>query len=140
MSGFEMRVEDVFHITGRGYVVTGRLTGGPVRVGDAVVARTSGGEQRCNITGIHVGKDPVQEAAPDQDVGLVLRGFAPDKLQDATGVPVWQGGSRVELTLHGGDSADSASTQAPAPNAQVRTIEESIARSRPAQKPWWRFW
>lgn len=140
MAGFQMRVEDVFHISGRGHVVTGRLAGGPVRIGDEVIARTSGGEQRCNVTGINLGKELVSEAAADQDVGLLLRGFAPDTLRDAAGVSVAQGGASVGLMLYGGAAAADAPAPAPASTAQVRTIEESIARSRPASKPWWRFW
>ena len=139
MVGFKMRVEDVFHISGRGHVVTGRVAGGPVRLGDEVVAKTSGGEQRCAVTGIHVGKNPANEAAVDQDAGLVLRGFSPEKLKDATGVSVADGGAGVELMLYGAGAAPDASL-APAATAQVRTIEQSIASSRPASKPWWRFW
>lgn len=142
MAGFQMRVEDVFHISGRGHVVAGRIAGGPVRIGDEVIARTFGSEQRCNVTGITIGKNIVQEADPDQDVGLLLRGFAPEKLKDAAGVSVAQGGAGVELMLYGIAAAAAAPPLAPSSSssAQVRTIEESIARSRPAAKPWWRFW
>ena len=135
-----MRVEDVFHISGRGHVVTGTVEGGPVRVGDEVVARTSGGEQRCTVTGVNLAKQLVNEGAVGQDVGLLLRGFAPGTLKDGAGISVTDGGAGVELMLYGADAAASAPSPAHASATQVRTIEESIARSRPAAKPWWRFW
>lgn len=127
---FELKVEDVFHISGRGYVVSGRIGQGRVRVGDKLLAQTSGGEQACTVTGIHLGKDLVGEAGTGVDVGLLLRGFDPQKLKDASGVPVWKGSTPVELVLR---HAGAASTK-------VLTIEESIARARGKEKPWWRFW
>ena len=140
MADFQMRVEDVFHISGRGHVVTGRLAGGPIRIGDEVIARTSGGEQRCTVAGINLGKELVNEAAADQDAGLLLRGFAPDTLRDAAGVSVAQGGVGVGLMLYGVAALADAPVAPSSSSAQARTIEESIARSRPASKPWWRLW
>jgi len=126
---FELRAEDVFHISGRGYVVVGKIGQGRVKVGDELVAKTSGGQQSCTVLSINVGKDMVDEAETGTDVGLMLRGFNPEKLKDAAGVPVWQGSTRVDLVLQG------AGTAAPS-----GSMEESIARMRGEKKPWWKVW
>jgi GTPase len=133
---FELQVEDVFHITGRGYVVTGRIGLGRVRVGDRLVAKTAGGEQPCTVTSINVGKDLVDEAGAGTDAALMLRGFDPKKLQDASGVPLWHGGARAELVLRDAAAAQDAGAAAP----KVGSIEESIARLRGKERPWWKFW
>src|SRR5262245_44421854 len=50
--GFRLQVEDVFSITGRGTVVTGRVASGEVRVGDRVRFQSpKGAAIQCNVNG-----------------------------------------------------------------------------------------
>ena len=131
---FELKVEDVFHISGRGYICSGKISLGTIRVGDEVLAKTSGGEQRCTVTGVNLGKELVDEAATGMDVALLLRGFDPKKLKDATGVPVWDGERPVEVVLREGSVASAVS-------AGSSSMEASIAKMRGGdEKPWWKFW
>ena len=130
---FELHVEDVFTISGRGPVCVGKISKGRVKVGDALVARTSGGEQAIVVTGITIGKKMVDEAVEGTDVGLLLRGFKPEQLKDAAGVPVMGGATRVELVLREGSDARAATSTA-------SSIEASIAKMRGGEKPWWKFW
>ena len=127
---FELEVEDLFHITGRGYVVTGKIGRGRVKVGDKLVVKASGGEQPCTVTGIQVGKGLVDEAGAGTDAGLMLRGFDPKKLKDATGVAIWGSSSRGVVTVRQADSASPAND----------AIEASIAKMRGEKKPWWKLW
>ena len=49
---FQMTVEDVFTITGRGTVVTGRITSGKININETVINRNSG--QRYMVAGIEM--------------------------------------------------------------------------------------
>ena len=49
---FAFTVEDVFHIKGRGTVVTGQVTGSPVGVGQAVIVTTPSGELALTVDGL----------------------------------------------------------------------------------------
>ncbi|WP_449408101.1 EF-Tu/IF-2/RF-3 family GTPase [Microbacterium maritypicum] len=74
-SSTEFPVEDVFTITGRGIVVTGTVTSGVLRMGDAVVVTRGGATTgSTEITGIEMFRKTVREAAPGANVGLLLRG------------------------------------------------------------------
>jgi hypothetical protein len=78
--GFSMLVEDVFAIKKRGTVVTGRVEGGPVRVGDRLVIDGPSGELSTEVTGIEVFRQTLDEAHEGQTVGLLLRGVDRDQV------------------------------------------------------------
>jgi elongation factor Tu len=72
---FVLVVEDVFTITGRGTVVTGKVSSGSARVGDSVTFRSQKGSHvTCRITGIEMFRKIVDEARSGDTVGLVLSG------------------------------------------------------------------
>ncbi|RLV48196.1 hypothetical protein D9V37_19205 [Nocardioides mangrovicus] len=75
-SGFEMPIEDVFTITGRGTVVTGTVALGTVRVGQQVAVRrlTGGSPLPTTVTGIEAFRKLLDEAGVGDNVGLLLRG------------------------------------------------------------------
>ena len=68
---FQMTVEDVFTITGRGTVVTGRITSGKIGINESVVSRTSG--QRYMVAGIEMFRKTLDYAQAGDNVGLLLR-------------------------------------------------------------------
>ena len=68
---FQMTVEDVFTIAGRGTVVTGRITSGKIGINESVVSRTSG--QRYMVAGIEMFRKSLDYAQAGDNVGLLLR-------------------------------------------------------------------
>ena len=76
---FELVVEDVFSITGRGTVITGRVSSGTVRVGDNVTILTSG--INTTVTGIEMFRKSLDYAEAGDNVGILLRGVSRDDVQ-----------------------------------------------------------
>jgi len=66
---FQLTVSDVFHIHGRGVVVTGAVELGEVRVGDVV--QINGGEQ-VRVDGVEQERNLVDQAGVGASVGLLL--------------------------------------------------------------------
>jgi translation elongation factor EF-Tu-like GTPase len=78
---FLLTVEDVFSITGRGLVVTGRVTAGTVSVGDAVLVESPGmGAVPATVTGVEAFRKKLTTATAGQMVGLLLDGVSRDQL------------------------------------------------------------
>ena len=79
--GFALTVEDVFSITGRGTIVTGRVTAGTIRIGDTVLI-TRAGQQfaTSRITGVEAFRKKLIEAHAGDNVGLLLEGIPKDLL------------------------------------------------------------
>lgn len=71
---FRMTVEDVFSITGRGTVVTGRVESGSVALGDIVrLGRMDGSGRDVAVTGIEMFRKMMDRAKQGDNVGLLLR-------------------------------------------------------------------
>ncbi|GAB2579014.1 EF-Tu/IF-2/RF-3 family GTPase [Kribbella endophytica] len=71
---FQLRVEDVFSITGRGTVVTGRVLAGMVRVNDTVGVQRGGAEVlRTVVTGVEMFRRTTKQAVAGDNVGLLLK-------------------------------------------------------------------
>jgi elongation factor Tu len=77
---FLMPVEDVFSITGRGTVGTGRIERGIVKVGDAVEVIGIRDTQKTVVTGVEMFRKLLDEGMAGDNVGLLLRGIEKDKL------------------------------------------------------------
>jgi elongation factor Tu len=69
-----MPVEDVFSITGRGTVATGRIEAGIVRVGDEVEILGLGEDRKSTVTGVEMFRKLLDEGEAGDNVGLLLRG------------------------------------------------------------------
>jgi elongation factor Tu len=69
---FLMPVEDVFTITGRGTVVTGRIERGVVKVNETVDIRET--KQTTTVTGVEMFRKLLDEGRAGENVGLLLRG------------------------------------------------------------------
>ena len=72
---FLMPVEDVFSITGRGTVATGRIETGVVKVGDEVQIMGLGAEMKSVVTGVEMFRKILDEGEAGDNVGLLLRGI-----------------------------------------------------------------
>ena len=72
---FLMPVEDVFSITGRGTVATGRIETGRVKVGDEVQILGLGEDKKSVITGVEMFRKILDEGEAGDNVGLLLRGI-----------------------------------------------------------------
>jgi elongation factor Tu len=72
---FLMPVEDVFSITGRGTVATGRIETGVVKVGDEVQILGLGEDKKSVVTGVEMFRKLLDEGEAGDNVGLLLRGI-----------------------------------------------------------------
>jgi elongation factor Tu len=72
---FLMPVEDVFTITGRGTVITGRIERGKIKVNDTVdIVGIREDKQTTTVTGIEMFRKLLDDAEAGENVGLLLRG------------------------------------------------------------------
>jgi elongation factor Tu len=78
---FLMPVEDVFSITGRGTVGTGRIERGIVKVGDTVEIVGITDTQKTVVTGVEMFRKMLDEGMAGDNVGLLLRGIDKEKLE-----------------------------------------------------------
>ncbi len=78
---FLMAVEDVFSITGRGTVATGRIERGKVKVGDTVELVGIKDTRSLTVTGIEMFKKSLDEGMAGDNAGLLLRGIQKDEVE-----------------------------------------------------------
>ncbi len=79
---FLMPVEDVFSITGRGTVATGRIETGVVKVNDEVQIIGLGAEgKKSVVTGVEMFRKILDEGEAGDNVGLLLRGIDKDEIK-----------------------------------------------------------
>ena len=72
---FLMPVEDVFSITGRGTVATGRIETGVIKVGDEVQILGLGEDKKSVVTGVEMFRKLLDTGEAGDNVGLLLRGI-----------------------------------------------------------------
>lgn len=78
---FLMPVEDVFSITGRGTVATGRIETGRCKVGDEVQLLGLGEDKKSVITGVEMFRKTLPEGEAGDNVGLLLRGIDKNEIK-----------------------------------------------------------
>ena len=78
---FLMPVEDVFSITGRGTVATGRVERGIVKVGDNVEIVGIKPTQKTVVTGVEMFRKLLDQAEAGDNIGALLRGVAREQIQ-----------------------------------------------------------
>ena len=78
---FLMSVEDVFSITGRGTVATGRVERGKVKVGDNVEIVGIKPTQKTVITGIEMFRKLLDESIAGDNIGALLRGIEKNQIE-----------------------------------------------------------
>ena len=77
---FLMPVEDVFSITGRGTVATGRIERGIVKQGEEVAIVGMGANKKTVVTGVEMFRKLLDEGRAGDNAGLLLRGVAKDEI------------------------------------------------------------
>jgi elongation factor Tu len=78
---FLMPVEDVFSISGRGTVVTGRIERGVIKVGDEVEIVGIRPTQKTVCTGVEMFRKLLDQGEPGDNVGILLRGTKRDEVE-----------------------------------------------------------
>ena len=78
---FLMAVEDVFSITGRGTVATGRIERGKVKVGEEVEIVGIKDTRKCTVTGVEMFRKLLDEGMAGDNVGLLLRGVQKEDIE-----------------------------------------------------------
>ena len=78
---FLMPVEDVFSITGRGTVATGRIETGKCKVGDEIQLLGLGEDKKSVITGVEMFRKNLAEGQAGDNVGLLLRGIDKEEVK-----------------------------------------------------------
>ncbi|UCG72688.1 MAG: elongation factor Tu, partial [Chromatiales bacterium] len=78
---FLMPVEDVFSISGRGTVVTGRIERGIVKVGDEVAIVGIKDTEKTTCTGVEMFRKLLDEGQAGDNVGVLLRGTKRDEVE-----------------------------------------------------------
>jgi elongation factor Tu len=78
---FLMPVEDVFSISGRGTVVTGRVERGIVKVGDEIEIIGIKDTQKTTCTGVEMFRKLLDEGRAGENVGVLLRGTKRDEVE-----------------------------------------------------------
>src|SRR5437899_2130524 len=110
---FLMPVEDVFSITGRGTVATGRIERGKVKVGEEVEMVGFGTDKKTVVTGVEMFRKLLDEGQAGDNVGLLLRGVDKTDVEGGMvlgmcrkGVDGGRAGDKVGLLLGGVDKTD----------------------------------
>src|ERR671925_472470 len=79
---FLMPIEDVFTITGRGTVVTGRVEQGVLRLGEDIeIVGIERATKKTVVTGIEMFRKMLDEARAGDNAGILLRGIKKDEVQ-----------------------------------------------------------
>jgi elongation factor Tu len=78
---FLMPVEDVFSITGRGTVATGRIERGKIKVGDEVEMVGLGASKKAVVTGVEMFRKILDDGQAGDNVGLLLRGVGKEEIE-----------------------------------------------------------
>jgi elongation factor Tu len=76
-----MPIEDVFSISGRGTVVTGRVERGIVKVGDEVEIVGFKDTQKTTVTGVEMFRKLLDEGRAGENVGCLLRGTKKEEVE-----------------------------------------------------------
>jgi elongation factor Tu len=98
---FLMAVEDVFSISGRGTVATGRIERGTVKIGDKVQIVGIKDTQDTTITGVEMFQKSLSEGLAGDNVGVLMRGI--EKANIERGMVIAKPGSITPHTLFEGE-------------------------------------
>jgi elongation factor Tu len=98
---FLMPIEDIFSISGRGTVVTGRIERGKVKVGEEVEIVGFRETRKTVVTGVEMFKKQLDEGLAGDNAGLLLRGTAKEDVE--RGMVLAKGGSITPHTKFKGE-------------------------------------
>ncbi len=94
-----MPIEDIFSISGRGTVVTGRIERGKVKVGEEVEIVGFRDTRKTVVTGVEMFKKQLDEGLAGDNAGLLLRGIAKEDVE--RGMVLAKGGSITRTPVQG---------------------------------------
>ena len=83
---FLMPVEDVFSISGRGTVATGRIERGVVKVGEEVEIVGISETAKTTVTGVEMFRKLLDQGQAGDNVGILLRGTKRDDIERGPGI------------------------------------------------------
>lgn len=86
---FEMTVDDVFSISGRGTVVTGTVSQGRIANGEQVLIQGRDGTQAAFVDGIEAFRKILEYAQAGDVAGLLLRDVKPDQVRSGDVLRGW---------------------------------------------------
>jgi elongation factor Tu len=98
---FLMAVEDVFSISGRGTVATGRIERGKIKVGETVEIVGITDTRSTTVTGVEMFQKTLDEGMAGDNVGLLLRGLKKEEIE--RGMVIAKPGSITPHTLFEGE-------------------------------------
>jgi len=98
---FLMPIEDIFSISGRGTVVTGRIERGKVKVGEEVEIVGFRDTRKTVVTGVEMFKKTLDEGMAGDNAGLLLRGTGKEEVE--RGMVLAKGGSITPHTKFRGE-------------------------------------
>ena len=78
---FLMPVEDVFSISGRGTVVTGRIERGTIKVGEEVEIVGIKDTQKTTVTGVEMFRKEMEQGEAGDNCGILIRGIGKDEVE-----------------------------------------------------------
>jgi elongation factor Tu len=78
---FQMAIEDVFSITGRGTVVTGRIERGVIKVGEEIEIVGFRDTRKAVVTGVEMFRKLLDQGQAGDNVGCLLRGIGKDEVE-----------------------------------------------------------
>ncbi len=78
---FRMTVEDVFSIAKRGTVVTGKIEGGTLNVGDEVAIQGKNGQRKTVVAGIEMFRKVTSQAGVGDNVGILFKDISKQDVQ-----------------------------------------------------------
>ena len=79
---FLMPVEDVFSISGRGTVVTGRIELGTIKVGEEIEIVGFGDTRKTTVTGVEMFRKEMDQGQAGDNCGILLRGVKKKRLKE----------------------------------------------------------
>ncbi len=128
---FRMPIEDVFNITGRGVVATGRIESGDVHVGDEVYISGNGKSLYAAVTGIEMFRKLLDQAEEGDNCGILLSGVTESELEPGMVMRSKSGASSESLSGSSKSSrsdTSSSATQASATNSNHTTQYQSKSK------------
>ena len=127
---FLMPVEDVFSISGRGTVVTGRVERGVVKVGEEIEIVGITPTQKTTCTGVEMFRKLLDQGQAGDNVGILLRGTKREEVERGQ-VLAKPGIDQAAHPLHGRDLRAVARTKAAVtPRSSTTTVRSSTSARR----------
>ena len=121
---FLMPIEDVFSISGRGTVVTGRIERGKVKVGEEIEIIGFGPTKKKVVTGVEMFRKLLDEGTAGDNVGVLLRSTEKEEVE--RGQVLAKGGSITPHTKFKADGVRAVEGRGRAPHAVLQRLPSAV--------------